>query len=95
MTLPRSVAVVLSDHVLSEVECIDRMYRNVFVPNLQYARGVVGYVHRQLGLPVASTAPLAKLTDRFAAGIHAFAARERIAWADFARGQRKDDVMHE
>jgi hypothetical protein len=95
MTLPRSVAEVLSDHVLFEVECIDRMYLNVYVPNLQYARGVVGYVHRQLGLPVASTAPLAKITDRFAAEMHAFAARERIAWVDFARGQRKDDVMHE
>ena len=95
MTLPRSVAEVLSDHVLFEVECIDRMYLNVYVPGLQFARGLVGYVHRQLGLPVASTAPLAKITDRFAAGMHAFAAREGVPWVDFARGQRKDDVMHE
>jgi hypothetical protein len=95
MTLPRTVAEVLSDHVLFEVECIDRMYLNVYVPQLQYARGLVGYVHRQLGLPVASTAPLAKITDRFTAEMHAFAARQRIPWVDFARGQRKDDVMHE
>lgn len=95
MTLPRSVADVLSDHVLFEVECIDRMYLNVYVPGLQYAAGLVGYVHRQLGLPIASTAPLAKITDRFAADMHAFASRERLPWVDFARGQRKDDVMHE
>lgn len=52
-------------------------------------------MHRQLGLPVASTAPLAKITDRFAAEMLAFAAGEGVDWVDFARGQRKDDVMHE
>ena len=32
MTLPRTVAEVLSEHVVFEVECIDRMYLNVYVP---------------------------------------------------------------
>src|SRR5258707_13254016 len=68
---------------------------NVYVPQLQYAAGLVGYVHRQLGLPIASTAPLAKITDRFTAAVRRFAADERIPWVDFAKGQRKDDVMHE
>jgi hypothetical protein len=52
-------------------------------------------VQRQLGLRIASTAPLARITDRFAAAVHRFAEREQIAWVDFAKGQRKDDVMHE
>ena len=42
MTLARSVADVLSDHVTLEVECIDRMYLNLYVPKLQYEGGVVG-----------------------------------------------------
>jgi hypothetical protein len=95
MTLPRSVAEVLSEHVLFEVECIDRLYLNVYQPKLQHAGGLVGYVHRQLGLPIASTAPLARITDRFTAAVHRFAVSERIPWVDFAKGQRKDDVMHE
>jgi hypothetical protein len=95
MTLPRTVAEVLSDHVVFEVECIDRMYLNVYVPQLQYAGGLLGYVQRQLGLPIASTAPLARITDRFTTEVRRFAGREGIAWVDFARGQRKDDVMHE
>jgi hypothetical protein len=95
MTLPRTVAEVLSDHVLFEVECIDRMYLNVYVPQLQHAGGLLGYVQRQLGLPIASTAPLARITDRFTTAVHRFAGREQIPWVDFARGQRKDDVMHE
>jgi len=32
MTVARSVHDVLSDHVQFEVECIDRMYVNVYVP---------------------------------------------------------------
>jgi hypothetical protein len=95
MTLPRTVADVLSEHVVFEVECIDRMYLNVYVPQLQHAGGLLGYVQRQLGLPVASTAPLAKITDRFTAAVHRFAVSEQVPWVDFARGQRKDDVMHE
>ncbi|MEO8221887.1 MAG: hypothetical protein ABI563_14010 [Specibacter sp.] len=87
------MADVLSEHVRFEVECIDRMYLNVYQPKLQYPAGLVGYVQRQLGLPIASTAPLAKITDQFTAAVHRFAETEHIQWVDFRRGERKDDVM--
>jgi hypothetical protein len=95
MNLPRSVADVLDDHVVFEVDCIDRMYCNVYMPGLQYAAGLVSYVHQQLGLPIASTAPLAKISDRFTAAVHRFALDRRVPWVNFVKGQRKDDVMHE
>jgi hypothetical protein len=95
MTLPRTVADVLTDHVVFEVECIDRMYLNVYVPGLQYAAGLVAYVHRQLDLPIASTAPLGKITDGFAAAMHRFARDQRVPWVEFVKGQRKDDIAHE
>jgi hypothetical protein len=95
MTLPRTVAEVLTDHVVFEIECIDRMYCNVYVPQLQHAGGLLGYVQRQLGLPIASTAPLGKVTDSFSAAMRRFARDQRVPWVDFAKGQRKDDVMHE
>ena len=41
MTLPRSAAEVLSGHVVFELECIDRMYCNLYVPKLQRDLGVV------------------------------------------------------
>src|ERR687898_172111 len=95
MTLPRTVADVLTDHVVFEIECIDRMYCNVYVPQLQHAGGLLGYIQRQLGLPIASTAPLAKITDTFSTAIHRFVRDQRVPWVDFVKGQRKDDVMHE
>src|SRR5580692_5842873 len=95
MTLPRTVADVLAEHVSFEVECIDRMYLNVYVPQLQYATGLVSYIHRQLGKPVASTAALAPVSEAFTRSVRSFAASCGIPWVDFARGQRKDDVAQE
>src|SRR5271167_2715507 len=95
MTVTRSVDDVLCEHVVFEVECIDRMFCNVYVPGLQYAAGLVGYVHRQLGLPIASTAPLARITEAFDKAVHRFARDHAIAWVDFAKGQHKDDIAQQ
>ncbi len=46
MTLPQSVTEVLRDHVRFECESIDRMYLNVYVPQLQSVGGVVWYLRR-------------------------------------------------
>jgi hypothetical protein len=43
MTVARSVADVLADHTLFEVESIDRMYLNVWQPRLAYGGGVQGF----------------------------------------------------
>jgi hypothetical protein len=95
LTVARTVADVLAEHVSFEVECIDRMYLNVYVPQLQYAAGLVGFVHRRLGLPIASTAPLAPISDGFSKAMRRFAGEQGVPWVDFVKGQRKDDVMHQ
>ena len=97
MTLPRTVAEVLSEHVVFEIECIDRMYLNVYVPQLQRAGGAGVVTCTGISAcRVASTAPLApKITDRFAASVAQFRRARCGSWVDFAKGQRKDDVMHE
>ena len=43
MTLPRTVREVLDEHTTLEVESIDRMYLNVYVPPLQYDGGVATF----------------------------------------------------
>ena len=43
MTLPRTTADVLSEHVVFEVESVDRMYLNVYQPRLQYGGGVSAF----------------------------------------------------
>jgi hypothetical protein len=95
MTLPRTVADVLSDHVVFEVESIDRMLLNVYVPTSQHPRALVGFIHHHLGHPLASTAVLGPISQAFVAAIDAFVRRHQIPVVHFAKGQRTDEVMHE
>jgi hypothetical protein len=95
MTLPRSVADVVSRHVLFEVESTGRMYCNLYVPQLQRVEGLLGFIHGHRGQPIASTSVIAPMSRDFVARLAAFAGAHAIPRIDFARGQRKDDVMHE
>jgi hypothetical protein len=92
MTVPRSVAEVLSDHVTLEVECIDRMYLNLYVPQLQYASGVVGFFKGHRGATFASSALMDPMTRGFVTDVEAFVGRLGVDLVTFEKGQRKDDV---
>ena len=49
MSVPQSVAEVLSKHVVLEVESIDRMYLNVYVPELQAVEGTLKFIRIHRG----------------------------------------------
>jgi hypothetical protein len=95
MTLPRSVSDVLADHVRFEIECIDRMFLNVFVPQLQRTGQVIGFLMRHRGFPIPSTALVAPMSKQFVSDIYDFAAAHDVPLLHFVKGQRKDDVMRE
>jgi hypothetical protein len=65
MTLPRSVAEVLGKHVTLEVESIDRMYLNAYVPLLQSERGVASFFRFHRGHQFASSALMNPMTVVF------------------------------
>jgi len=95
MTLPRTVADILTRHVSFEIESIDRMYCNVYQPRLQHPAAVAGFIRHHLGFPIASSAVLAPISEAFVTAIRAFARDYSVPMVDFVKGQRKDDVMHE
>ncbi|HEX5299267.1 MAG TPA: hypothetical protein VFW50_19965 [Streptosporangiaceae bacterium] len=95
MTLPRSAADVLADHVLFEVEAIDRMYLNLYQPRLQHGAGIAAFFVGHRGHRFASSALMAPVTRSFVADIEHFAAVRGLDLVRFARGQRKDDVTGE
>jgi hypothetical protein len=45
---------VLDDHVALEVECVDRLYLNAYVPNLQVGPQVNHFLARHLGYRIGS-----------------------------------------
>ena len=79
MTLPRTVADVVSGHVLFEIESIDRMYLNLYVPQLQRVEGVLGFIHGHLGQPIASTSAIAPMSRDFVARLATFAGVGAVA----------------
>jgi hypothetical protein len=92
MSVARSVADVLRDHVILELEAIDRMYLNVYVPHLQTVSAVVGYLRGHRGQRFASTTAVVPMSEAFVRNIEQFVADERIDLVSFARRERKDDV---
>src|SRR4051812_44323744 len=95
MNVPRSVSEVLSDHVTLEVEGIDRMYLNVYVPQWQRELGVVGFFRYHRGHQFVSSALMDPISKNFVAALEAFATREQVPVVQFRKGQRKDEVAAE
>jgi hypothetical protein len=95
MTVARSVADVLTDRVTLEIEAIDRMFCNLYVPQLQHVNGVVRFFRVHRGEPFASSALMDPISKAFVAGIHRFCRERGVPMVDFVKGQRKDDVAQE
>lgn len=91
----KSVAEILQSHVTFELEAIDRMYLNAYVPSLQTGAGFVYFVKTQLGVRVPSTVMVAPMSQRFVDTIERFAATEHVDLVTFEKGQRKDEVAQQ
>ncbi|MCY4112018.1 MAG: hypothetical protein OXF96_08775 [Chloroflexi bacterium] len=91
MNVARTAAEVLAEHTTLELECVDRMYLNVYVPALQTGAGAAHFFKRVRGNPVPSSALMAPMTRRFVAAIERFATREGVDLVRFERHERKDD----
>jgi hypothetical protein len=95
MSVPRSVAEVLAEHVTLEVEGIDRMYLNVYITGLQREQGVACFFRFHRGHQFTSSALMDPISKTFVAALEAFARQEKIPVIAFREGQRKDDVAAE
>jgi hypothetical protein len=95
MSVPQSVADVVKNHVTFELECIDRMYLNVYVPALQCEGGVAKFFRSHRGHKFASSALMDPMTKAFVASLEQYAKQHEVPVVAFQKGQRKDDVMKE
>lgn len=93
MKLSKSVAELQREHVVLELECIDRMYLNAYVPQLTTEGGVAAFVRGYLGHRFASTKAVAQMTESFVESIMQFGLDHKIDLVRFKKGRRKDHVM--
>jgi hypothetical protein len=84
---------VLDGHVQLDVECLDRIYLNGYVPSLQVGGQVVRFLTSHLGNPIPSPAILERIGQRFRAAVDRFAERNRIPVVRFRKGDRKIERM--
>jgi hypothetical protein len=84
---------VLAGHSVLDVECLDRIYLNAYVPILQSSGQVVAFMTQHLGLPIPSPALMEKIGTRFRAAVASFADANHIPWVRFAKEDRKAEVM--
>jgi DNA-binding HxlR family transcriptional regulator len=93
MKVTKSLAELQKEHVVMELECIDRMYLNAYVPKLTSEGGIAAFCRGYLGHRFASTKQAVPMTDAFKKSIATFLETEGLPLIPFKKGQRKDDVL--
>ena len=84
---------VLDGHVGLDVECLDRVYLNGYVPNLQVGGQVVSFMTQHLGCPIPSPAIMEKIGTAFRKAVASFAEADHIPVVRFGKDDRKIEVM--
>jgi hypothetical protein len=99
-TVPRSVGSgvvtvsdVLDGHVGLDLECLDRIYLNAYVPMLQVGGQVVSFLTRHLGNPIPSPAIFEKMGLAFRKSVAQFAQDNHIPLVRLEKTDRKIEVM--
>ena len=84
---------VLGGHVALDLECLDRVYLNAYVPILQSSGQVVAFMTQYLGLPIPSPALFDKIGQKFRRSVASFAEANHIPWVKFSKDARKAEVL--
>jgi len=95
MKITHSLAQLQKEHVVLELECIDRMYLNAYQPKLTTGGGIAAFCRGYLGYRFASTKQAVQRTTQFVSAIEAFIQREGLELVHFKKGQRKDGVLQQ
>ncbi len=88
-----TVPELLDGHTVLDIECLDRLYLNGYVPTLQVAGQVVTFLRDHRGMPIASPAVFEQIGTRFRQAVARFAENNDIPMVKFKKGVRKASVM--
>lgn len=84
---------ILDGHVVLDLECLDRLYLNAYVPTLQVGGQVITFLVQHRHQPISSPAVFAQIGDAFRKAVASFAQRHEIPIVHFAKDTRKVDVI--
>src|SRR5439155_11548740 len=84
---------VLDGQVALDLQCLDRIYLNAYVPNLQVGGQVVSFLTRHLGNPIPSPAIFEKIGGAFRQAVSRFADAAHLPVIRFTKTDRKIETM--
>jgi hypothetical protein len=84
---------LLEGHVTLDLECLDRIYLNAYVPGLQVPGQVVSFFTAHRGEKIPSPVLMERNGNRFRKAVRDFAEANGVPLVRFDRGARKLDVM--
>jgi hypothetical protein len=84
---------LLDGHVVLDLECLDRIYLNAYVPTLQVGGQVITFFTRHRNQPIASPALFQQMGDAFRTAVGRFAKRRKIPLVRFAKDTRKAEKI--
>jgi hypothetical protein len=92
MACPVTVNDLLKGHVQLDLECLDRLYLNVYIPTLQVGGQVTTFLHHR-GYPVPSPACLRLIGEAFRGSVASYAQANAIPVIKFKGEDRKIERM--
>jgi hypothetical protein len=84
---------ILDGHVVLDLECLDRIYLNAYVPTLQVGGQVVTFFSQHRNQPIASPALIQRLGEGFRQAVASFATRHHIPVLRFTKRDRQIDLV--
>jgi len=86
-----TVKEILTDKVVLDIECIDRVYLNGYVKHLQLPGGLITFIREQMGFPIPSPMVLPPFTQAFRKAVEQYAKEQGLSIVDFAKGEDKEE----
>lgn len=90
-----SITEVLTDKITLDIDCVDRVYLNGYVKNLQLPGGLVNFIRTQLGWQIPSPQALKLIGQGFHEAVKRYAEENRIEIVKYQKGADKDAIARE
>jgi len=90
-----TVQEILPGKISLDIECVDRVYLNGYIKELQMAGGVVNFIREQFNWPIPSPKAMSELTKNFKEAVEAFAQEMGREIYTFSKGEDKDEVARQ
>ncbi|MCP4360942.1 MAG: hypothetical protein GY796_23285, partial [Chloroflexi bacterium] len=86
---------ILPEKICLDIECVDRVYLNGYVKNLQMPGGLVNFIREQFNWPIPSPKAMSQMTGNFKKAVEAFAQEMGRDIYTFSKGEEKDEVARQ